>query len=91
MPEIKKRRAKLKVLPTLPEEYDMAFYVDSKTINLHLLEKSKYKLLHRPYFAMKGSTHSAYTLNPHTKIGVDAAPANCEFISFKEFLKIFRK
>ena len=78
------------VLPALPEAYDRKYYVRTDSIDFDLLHRSGYQLLHRPYFAMKGSTHEAYSLNPHTKYGVDAAPENTEFMDFKAYLELFR-
>ena len=40
---------------------------------------------------MNGSTHEAYSLNPHTKSGVDAAPDEAETISFEEYLELFKQ
>ena len=78
-----------RILPSLIKEYDMPFYVEAKTIDLTLLSDSGYRILHRPYFAMQGSTHNVYELNPHTKKGVDAAPYNVDFISFDDYLELF--
>ena len=79
------------VLPALPEAYDQKYYVRTDSIDFALLHRSGYQLLHRPYFAMKGSTHEAYSLNPHTRSGVDAAPDEAETISFKEYLELFKQ
>ena len=79
------------VLPSLPEAYDRKYYVRTDSIDFDALHRSGYQLLHRPYFAMKGSTHEAYSLNPHTKYGVDAAPDEAEIISFDEYLELFKQ
>ena len=79
------------VLPALPESHDKRYYVRTDTIDFDALHRSGYQLLHRPYFAMKGSTHEAYSLNPHTKYGVDAAPDEAEIISFDEYLELFKQ
>lgn len=79
------------VLPALPESHDKRYYVRTDTIDFDALHRSGYQLLHRPYFAMKGSTHEAYSLNPHTKYGVDAAPDGAEIISFDEYLELFKQ
>lgn len=79
------------VLPSLPESHDKRYYVRTDTIDFDALHRSGYQLLHRPYFAMKGSTHEAYSLNPHTKYGVDAAPDEAEIISFDEYLELFKQ
>ena len=78
---------RLRVLPSLPKEYDRNYVVDS--VNWALLERFGYTILHRPYFAMRGSTHEKWTLNPHTQIGIDAAKDEETAISFKEYLKLF--
>ena len=65
------RLLRLRVLPSLPKEYDRNYVVNSA--NIAMLERSGYTIYHRPYFAMRGSTHEKWTLNPHTKCGVDAA------------------
>ena len=82
----------IRILPPLPEEFDKPYVVDVCTMTDHsffILDRSGYEILHRPYFAMMGSTHSKYTLNPHTKYGVDAAKVDSESISFDEFLELF--
>ena len=81
-----------KTLPQLPDEFDKEYVVDVDTMtdrSFSLLRRSGYVILHRPYFAMCGSTHKKYTLNPHTKQGVDAAEAGRAAISFCEFLELF--
>ena len=79
------------VLPALPETYDRDFFVRTASIDFALLRRSGYQLLHRPYFGMRGSTHEACSLNPHTKSGVDAAPDEAETISFEEYLELFKQ
>lgn len=79
------------ILPPLTAEHDKAYCVESETISVELLKKSGYLVFHRPYFAMKGSTHSKWQLNPHTKSGVDAGPVNEDAITFEEYLKLFQK
>lgn len=79
------------VLPSLPEAYDREYYIRTDSIDFDTLHRSGYQLLHRPYFAMNGSTHKAYTLNPNTKYGVDAAPDEAEIISFDEYLELFKQ
>ncbi len=76
-------------LPRLSEEFDRDHVVAINTIDFGILEASGYRLWHRPYFAMRGYTHKAYMLNPHTKNGVDAAPSGAEPIPFFEYLKLF--
>ncbi len=76
-------------LPALPKEYDKEYYVDADTIDIGILSRSGYVILHRPYFAMKDSTHDTVTLNPHTKQGSDAAKVDCKAISFTDYLALF--
>ena len=80
-----------RVLPKLPEKYDRDYAVTKDSASLELLRCSGYRILHRPYFAMMNQTHKNITLNPHTKTGVDAAPAGEEPITFDEFLKLFEE
>ncbi len=77
------------VLPSLPETFDKVFTVDASTIDCSVLYRSGYSVLHRPAFAMKGSTHSKWQLNPHTKHAVDAARTNDPAISFADYLAVF--
>ena len=79
----------VRVLPSLSEEYNRNYYVRGDEISENLLDHSGYTILHRPYFAMMNSTHSIWTLNPHTKIGVDAAKKDVTTISFSEYLAMF--
>ncbi len=82
----------MNILPALSKEYDREYYIEADTLTnkyYDLLYRSGYKLLHRPYFGMKGNTHSKITLNPHTKIGVDAARTDAKSISFDDFLSMF--
>ena len=78
-----------KLLPPLGDEYDRYYSVVRDTIDFQLLKDSGYKILHRPYFSMKGSTHKLYSLNPHTRTAVDAAYENSEYITFEDYLKLF--
>ncbi len=79
------------VLPKLPEKFNMRYVVKRKGVDISLLSRSGYEILHRPYFAMMNSTRSNITLNPHTKTGVDAAAFYEEPITFDEFLKLFEE
>ena len=76
-------------LTTLSKEYDRKYYVENKAVIGKLLVKSDYTILHRPYFAMKDSTHDAITVNPHTKVAVDAAPITEQPMTPQEFLTLF--
>ena len=80
-----------RILPGLPEEYDRNYVVDSDTVDCRLLDDSGYTILHRPYFAMMGSTHEKWQLNPHTKGGVDAAKTDEKSISFNDYLALFEE
>lgn len=77
------------ILPKLDETFNINYVVDNiSEKDIELLDNSGYHILHRPYFAMKGSTHSKWTLNPHTKGGVDAAKENADAITFEEYKNI---
>jgi len=85
-------RTGLTILHSLPEEFNKDYAVDIDTLTEEykdVLKWSGYSIAHRPYFAMQGSTKSAWTLNPHTKKGVDAARENLEIISFDDYLDLF--
>ena len=79
----------MEILPSLSEEYNKGYYISADEIDRNMIIKSGYTILHKPYFAMAGHTHSAWTLNPHTKFGTDAAPVKEEKITFEEYLKLF--
>lgn len=79
-----------RVLPELPERYNKNYIVSCKDMKVGLLRRSGYVIRHRPYFAMFNSTHAAWQLNPHLKIGVDAAPDDQTPISFNEYLQLFQ-
>ena len=83
------KQLSIKILPQLNEMYDRYFAVSVDTIDISMLEHSGYMILHRPYFAMAGSTHSAWSLNPHTRHGVDAAKEDEDVIDFCDFLALF--
>jgi len=80
----------VRILPSLSKEYDRDYVVDRDSVDGVLLENSGYEITHRPYFGMKGYTHTKYTLNPHTKTGMDAARCDETSISFQEYLKLCR-
>lgn len=93
VPEKYAKYLQLPVLPILSERYDIDYVVDAKTITEedHIMLEREYRILHRPYFAMKGYTHSKYKLNPHTKTGVDAVPVETEAITFTEYMKLYQE
>lgn len=55
-----------------------------------LLRKDKYLFLHRPYFAMKGSSHSLLTIYPSSQYAVDAGKIDEENISVEQFLALYK-
>lgn len=89
MIKIRKPKIKKRTLPALSEEYNKKYYLKNTAALGKLLVKSKYTILHRPYFSMINSTHEAVTVNPHTKIAVDAAPISEPLITLEEFLALF--
>ena len=56
-----------------------------------MIHRSDFRILHRPWFAMPGQTHSLIELNPHKKEGVDAGSVNAKTISFTDFLKLYEE
>ena len=85
-----REKTNCEILPKLDEAYNMNYIVNNITEeNVKLLEASGYQIVHRPHFAMRGSTHSKWILNPYNKSGVDAAKEDDNAISFHEFLNLF--
>ena len=80
-----------KILPSLPEEYDHMYAIDLNTVDYKLIIDSGYQIMHRPYFAMRGCTHSKCQINPHTKVCIDAAKKDDEAMDFKAFLDLFEQ
>ena len=78
------------ILPKADIKYNKTYVVNSNTVDDEVLDQSGYRILHRPYFAMKGSTHSKWELNPYTKGGVDAASVDAEAITFDEYLEMLK-
>ena len=76
-------------LPALSEEHNRDYFVKNKEGVGTLLVESNYRVMHRPYFAMKGYTHDVMTVNPHTKIAVDAGPIAEQPMTPQEFLALF--
>ena len=74
------------ILPKADIKYNKTFVVNRDSIDDDVLYQSGYRILHRPYFAMKGSTHSKWELNPYTKSGVDATMKDLGGIDFVEFI-----
>ena len=79
----------LRVLPPLGKEHDRYYVIPSGEIDRGLLDDSGYGCSHVPYFAMKGSTHSLWRVNPYAKSVIDAAKTDSETISFEDFLRLF--
>lgn len=77
------------ILPKLDETFNINYVVDNiSEKDIELLDNSGYHILHRPYFAMKGSTHSKWILNPHNKGEVDAASVDGDAISFEDYKSV---
>lgn len=76
-------------LPRLTMAFCRNYTVLTNTIDFAMLNASGYRLLHQPYFSMPGHTHACYRLNPHDKVGVDAAPTSATPITFAEYLRLF--
>ena len=79
------------VLQQPDKALDREFHV-RVTENLEaILSRSGYRILHRPFFAMKGCTHRIWQINPYKRICVDAAPADIASISPGDYLGQVRK
>ena len=88
--DIISKKTGCEILPKLDASHNMNYIVNNITDeNVKLLEASGYRIVHRPHFAMRGSTHSKWILNPYNKSGVDAAKVSDIAISFHEFLNLF--
>lgn len=85
------RLSGVKILPSLTEEFDRYYFVDSQTISEKSLDYSGYRVSHRPYFAMMNSTHDKWQLNPYTKAGIDAAGNSDPSITFDEYVDMIMK
>lgn len=60
------------LFPKLSEEYNKDYSIRVNDTLAYLLLAAGYKIAHRPAFAMRCSTRLYWTINPHTKCGVDA-------------------
>ena len=78
-------------IPRLGEEYDRDYIVASETIDHDALKRSGFRVIHKPYYAMSGYTHSAYAVNPHTKRVLDAVPRGSEMMSHDDLMKLFER
>ena len=78
------------ILPKADIKYNKTFVVNRDSIDATILDQSGYRILHRPYFAMKESTHNKWELNPYTKSGVDAANRDEDGISFEEYVLMIK-
>ena len=67
-----------------------AYIVKADDRILALLRKDKYLFLYRPYFAMKGSSHSLLTIYPSAQYAVDAGKIDEENISVEQFLALYK-
>ena len=81
----------VRVLPPLGKEHDRYYVIPSAEMDRTLLYDSGYSCSHVPYFAMKGSTHSLWRVDPYARSMIDAAGIDEETISFEAFLKIFER
>ena len=77
-------------LPKASESLNKDFIIYRDDIDYKLLEYSGYRIWHRPYFGMKGSTHEKWTINPYTRYVLDAAKIESDAITFSEFVKIIK-
>ena len=70
------------MLPPLGKEHDRYYVIPSAEMDRTLLYDSGYSCSHVPYFAMKGSTHSLWRVDPYARSMIDAAGIDEETISF---------
>ncbi len=67
------------------------YYVKINDDVREMLAKDCFDDRHRPYFAMKGSTHTVYTVKPFTREYIDAAPDDADYISAEEFISLYKE
>ena len=87
-------RLRKRVLPHLSGEEGIKYYIKKDSLSdkeIKLLNRSGYRILHKPYFALGGFTKSMWTLDPSKKEGLDAAPVGSNGITFAEYLSLFDK
>ena len=80
------------LLPVVTD--DREFYMKPEDIPFGVFCRSGYSILHRPVLALGlygGCSRRVYTISPHERKIVDAAPANAQTCTFKEFLAATRR
>ena len=65
----------------------MVYVVEATVETMEFLNKEGYKILHRPYFALKGFTHFYWTIDTEDKSAVDYAKDGKDALTFEEFMK----
>ncbi len=67
------------------------YVVDAATINIRLLRDLGYTIYHRLHLSLTAGIHTRkkWMLCPDRKMGVDAAEAGAEAMSFDEYLDLF--
>ena len=67
------------------------YVVDAATINIRRLRDLGYTIIHRPHLSLTAGIHTRkkWMLCPDRKMGVDAAEAGAEAMSFDEYLDLF--
>ena len=70
---------------------DTYYVVDAATIQIPRLRDLGYTIYHRPYFSLTAGVHTRkkWMLCPDRKMGVDAADAGAEAMSFYEYINLF--
>lgn len=71
------------------KDFDREYYLRASDIPTAFMELSGYRLAHRPYFAMKNSTHAICTVNPFRKTLVDAGPIGATLTTWDDFYNAF--
>ncbi len=80
-----------RILPVLPEEYDVFYSIDADEEYLPLLLRSNYKLHRREKnvsFFAGWFTYAKWRLNPHTRSGERQARMDLPSIPFSEYLNL---
>ncbi len=78
----------IKRFPNVSKKLDKTFYVRLDEKMWKTLRDARYTVLHRPIFAMMGSTRLIVELNPYSKSGVDATKEGADSISWEEFFTL---
>ena len=80
-------------LRRLGYEHNKIYVIDGKSMNLRkfwqFLKESGYKVARWPYRESPRERSHNPMVNPHTKMGGETSPKDCEVISLNDFFKLF--